>query len=115
MKLEKVTVSNWMTSKGLDFDTRIFSELESKIVVTWGNIVGNFVSYSSKEKALIFSTDVNEDIFSLVENSPKFASLEIGTKMYKIEWSTYNYTILLEGNKLFVTVGESDEKEIIGN
>ena len=91
--------NNWMASDGLDFDMTVLG-LDNKkdpIAVKWGNLNGDFISYASAEKRLVFSLEKMPS-FSDLENGPNEATVIYGEESYTIHWSAYNYVVSNSGD-----------------
>ncbi len=100
--------NNWMASEGLDFDMTVLGidAKKSKIQVIWGTLAGEFMSYSSKEKRLVFSLEQMPSIITL-EKSPNEATIINGEESYTIHWSAYNYVVSNNGD-IVVLVEEQE-------
>ena len=104
--------NNWMASEGLDFDMKILGLPESIVrVVSWGELRGEFISYSSADNQLVFETKHTNNLFAQINSCPKQAQIIFDEEVYTIEWMAYNYVVSTMGNRLIITVMEKkDEK-----
>lgn len=99
--------NNWMASEGLDFDMSVLGiKNEHKMKVVWGDFTGNFVSFSSKEKTLMFILDDPVVVFSKLSNAPNVAQVFSGEEVYTIEWASYNYVVTNTVGNVILTVEE---------
>ena len=99
--------NNWMASEGLDFDMKVLGIQEQpKIKVTWGELSGSFVSYSSKEKRIVFDVDKSDNLFSRLDSGPNEAQIIFSEEVYTIVWSAYNYVVSNVGSKITILVEE---------
>lgn len=104
--------NNWMASEGLDFDMNILGLPESvNRVVTWGEIRGEFISYSSAENQIVLEIKHVKDLFAQINSCPKQAQIIFDEEVYTIEWIAYNYVVSTVGNRLIITVMEKNNEK----
>jgi len=99
----------WYTSSGLDIDPQQTQEPVEKIKVIINSIVGDFVSYNSKNNSLTFRVD--KDLFFRII-SEKFGTAVISYKNESstIEWNDYNYSVRTDTETITITVEEKQNE-----
>jgi len=99
--------NNWMTSEGLDLDMTVLGLAnEDKMIVSWGEITGKFISYSKKENRLLIEINAIPNLFQKLENGPLKAQILLEPDVYTISWASYNYAVRNIGDKLTITIEE---------
>ena len=86
--------NNWMTSEGLDLNLEIFNAPKTTtMLVSWGDLVGEFISYSSKNKKIQFRVKMTPTLFGILEAAPNEAKIITAEEDYTIAWDAYNYSV----------------------
>ncbi len=113
MKFMQVTMANnnWMTSAGLDIDANTFTEPKSIITVEWGNLLGEFISYNSKNNTLAMKVTEKKGVFLAIQNAPLQAKILFAEEIYIITWISYNYTISNVLNGLIISIEEIQDEQ----
>jgi|TARA_R110001592_G_scaffold3523_5_gene19694 hypothetical protein len=102
---------NWMTSDGLDIDMQPFSNKEAGIKVSWGDLLGDFVSYESKKNILTMKIFEKKGAFKAVQDAPLEAKILFTEEIYIIGWKSYNYTIRNDVDGLLISIEEKQNEQ----
>jgi len=113
MKYTWVTMgnNNWMASEGLEVDINSFSASDDVIRVSWGDLLGEFVSYESKNNILTMKITDKNNAFRSVQSAPLSAKILFAEEIYIIEWKSYNYTIRNVVNGLVISIEEIQDEQ----
>lgn len=96
-----------MTSEGLDLNLELFNTAKPHTIdVSWGNLSGEFISYSSKTKRIQFRVKMTPALFSILEKAPKEAKITTAEEDYTITWQAYNYSVSNVAETATITVEE---------
>ena len=100
--------NNWMTSEGLDLNLEIFNAPKStSMMVAWGDLIGEFISYSSKNKRVQFRVKMVPSLFTLLETAPKEAKIITTEEDYTIVWNAYNYSVTNVADNATISIEEN--------
>ena len=101
----------WITSEGLDIDVNETKTTKTTMLVTYGDLKGNFVSIDTDKNRLVFTTDDISRCFEYLSGAPKTASIDCVGNVYTVSWNLHNYKIENLGNGQFIVcIEEKDEK-----
>tara|TARA_B100000963_G_scaffold332746_1_gene324516 strand:- start:118 stop:444 length:327 start_codon:yes stop_codon:yes gene_type:complete len=103
----------WMTSQGLELHENTFGDKQPiKTKVVFGSLVGQFVSFSSKNNALCFQTDQTLTALTLLKSNNVFtAKIENNSEVYQIKWAQYNYKVTESNESVYVSIWEQHNEE----